>query len=159
ERLKELSDAYGAVLEAVERDLKERHSGVSGFFRNIGDDVFGLPSWIVEKYERAETEFANGAIDKARELDAFVNRIIASCMKLIEDTEKEITKIFAKLGPANAAWAADQQRVFQQRLEGLRDQARNTRSEFEKQLQQSATDAARDAHDKLHEMLERNKGI
>ncbi len=151
--------AFKADLKIVEDRVKERHSGVGGWFVGIWDAVTGLPGWAEEAYSKAETRFADSVIAKIREISTKVNAIILACEKIITDARAKINGIYDKLPASLQGWAAGEQAKFQSQLDKLQQQATSTRDNFNKGLVQQAASAVDEVRAEIAELRKKAGGL
>ena len=150
---------FKADLKIVEDRVKERHSGVGGWFVGIWDAVTGLPGWAEEAYSKAETRFGDSVIAKIREISTKVNAIILACEKIITDARAKIKGIYDKLPASLQGWATGEQAKFQSQLDKLQQQATSTRDNFNKGLVQQAASAVDEVRAEIAELRKKAGGL
>src|SRR5262249_49415401 len=125
---------FKSDLKVVADRVKERHSGVGGWFVGVWDAVTGLPGWAEDAYNKAEYNFSEGVIAKITEISVKVNTVIKACEKLIKDARDRIAQIFTDAKATLGEWAVQEQAKFDGQLDKLRDHAYATRDSFNKDL-------------------------
>ncbi|MEU4560135.1 hypothetical protein AB0F72_17265 [Actinoplanes sp. NPDC023936] len=136
-----LATKFKADLKPVQDRVDERHSGVGGWFVSGWDALTGLPDWAEEGYAKAETAFAEGVIDKLKEISTEVNAVILACDQIIESARTRIHKIFADLPENLRTWAAGEQARFDGQLDQLHAEVQTTRKNFNRDLVRSSSQA------------------
>lgn len=154
-----LSTQFKSRLRRVEDWIKERHSGGWGTVVSIWDDITGLPGWVVDEYDAAEQAFGDGVCAVVRRISRQVNQVIATCEQLITSADQRIAALFAGLEPGLQSWAAEEQARFQEQLAGLRNEAHQTRDNFNRDLAQRAGQAVQDVREQIHALREKAKGM
>jgi hypothetical protein len=158
--IQRLSNEFKARLSRVAQWIDERHSGVLGSTVVAGADaLFGLPSWVTEEYERAEETFSEGAVALARDISRDVQGVIATCEALIQHARTGIAQVFSQLPESLQSWAAREQALFGQRLDGLRDGARQQRDRFHQQLIDQASQAVQQVRQEIHGLRQEAGGL
>ena len=150
---------FKADLAIVQERVKERHSGVGGFFVGLWDAVTGLPGWAEDAYSKAEFNFSEGVIAKITEISVKVNTVIATCELLIKSARERIAKVFSDLGGSLGQWAAEQQAKFDGQLNQLQDQAIATRDNFNKELMNRSTEAVDEVRTEIAELRKKAGGL
>jgi len=153
------SEKFKRRLKKVEDWIKERHAGGWGAVVELWDDVTGLPSWVIDEYNAAETEFGDDVCALIREISSDVNTVIATCEGIIADARKQIDKLFADLPDSLKEWAAGEQAKFADQLNNLHNQATETRNNFNKDLANRAATAVQEAREQIHALREKAKGM
>ncbi|MBN1209719.1 MAG: hypothetical protein JXB05_33025 [Myxococcaceae bacterium] len=157
--IERLSNEFKSSLRRVAEYIEERHSGVLGTLVSGADYLFGLPRWITQEYDRAEQAFGDGACDLARDISREVNGVIATCEALIEQARADIAQVFSQLPASLQEWAATEQARLGQSLDGLRDNARRQRDQFNQQLVQRASQAVQEVRQEIHGLRQRARGL
>ncbi|CUI07382.1 Histone protein [Janthinobacterium sp. CG23_2] len=150
---------FKADLAPVQERVNQRHEGASGFVVGVWDAVTGLPGWAEEGYKHAEESFADGVINKLKEISAEVNTVIATCELLIKTARDKIAKIFSDLGGGLADWAAQQRAEFDGKLDKLQEQAIATRDNFNKDLMDNARQAVDEVRAEIAELRKKAGGL
>jgi Domain of unknown function (DUF4157) len=153
------SEKFKQRLKKVEDWIKERHKGGWGAVVELWDDVTGLPSWVTEEYNGAESEFGDDVCALIREISSDVNTAIATCERIIADARQQIDKLFADLPDNLKEWAAGEQTKFADQLNNLHNQATETRNNFNKELVNRAATAVQEAREQIHALREKAKGM
>ncbi len=153
------SRKFEQSLTMVRNWINERYAGVGGFFNELGDAIFGLPSEITAAYDRAEREFGENVCSLALEISTEVNTIIKAADKLIADADKQINALFDGLDPSLQDWAAKQKTQFQGRLDGLRTTVANARDSLTQDLLVRTSTSIEEARSKINALREDAKGI
>lgn len=150
---------FKSDLAIVQDRVKERHSGVGGFFVGLWDVVTGLPDWATKAYDEAELHFSEGVIEKITRISVEVNTVIATCELLIKTARDRIAKIFSELGGGLAEWAAQEQAKFDGQLDKLHDQAIATRDNFNKDLMDRSKEAVDEVRAEISELRKKAGGL
>lgn len=154
-----LSTQFERSLQRVERWVDERYSGAGGAVVELWDDVTGMPDWVTEEYDRAEQAFGDGVCALIRKISADVNGVIAACEALIEDARTRIDRLFTDLPDGLADWAAEQRARFDERLDGLHQQAMETRDDFTRDLTRRAAGAVQEVRTEVHALRQEARGL
>lgn len=150
---------FKADLAPVQKRVDERHSGVGGFFTGLWDAVTGLPGWAEEGYAKAEKNFGDGVCNKITEISVKVNAVIATCETIIKSARERIAKIFADLPQSLGTWAAEQQKAFDGKLDGLQKQAIDARDNFNKDLLDRSAQAVDEVRAEIAELCKKAGGL
>jgi hypothetical protein len=150
---------FKADLKIVEDRVKERHSGVGGWFVGVWDAVTGLPGWAEDAYSKAENRFAESVIAKIKEISTKVNAIILACEKIITDARTKIKGIYDKLPASLQGWASGEQAKFASQLDKLQQQATSTRDNFNKGLVQQAASAVDEVRAEIADLRKKAGGL
>ncbi len=153
------SQTFKRELAEVDRRIKERHSGVGGWFTGLWDAATGLPSWVVERYDKAEQVFGDEVCRLAREISTEVNGVIAACEALIKDARKRISDLFASLPKELQDWAAKEQAKLGSQLDGLQKHASDVRSNFNRDLIKRASEAVQEVREQIADLRKKAGGI
>lgn len=153
------SQTFKRELSEVDRRIKERHAGVGGFFTGVWDAATGLPSWVVERYDKAEQIFGDDMCRLAREISTEVNGVIAACEALIKDARQRISEIFSKLPKGLQEWAAQEQAKLGSQLDGLQKHATDTRNNFNRDLIKRASEAVQEVREQIADLRKKAGGI
>jgi len=160
EAAKELLVAqFKSDLAPVQKRVDERHAGVGGFFVGLWDVVTGLPGWAEEAYARAEKNFGDGVCNRILEISVKVNTVIATCEAIIKSARERIAKIFSDLPESLGAWAAEQQKTFDGKLDALQKQAIDTRDNFNKDLLDRSAQAVDEVRAEIAELRKKAGGL
>ena len=155
-----LATQFKESLKRVEKWIDKRQSGVVGFFVGLSDDVFGLPDWVTEEYDKAEFKFGNGVCGLIREISAKVNGIILSCELIIDKARTDISDLFNKDLPDELKdWAAKEQAKFDEKLDGLNKRVNAKKNSVTKQLTMRAAETVQEVRQKIHGLREAAKGL
>ena len=150
---------FKADLSRVEKEIAERHSGVGGAILSVVDWATGLPDWVTRDYNTAEKRFADGVIQNLLTISQYVETIIASCQKIIDETRKEVAGIFAALPASLQEWAKQEQAKFEGQLDNLGKEAADARDSFNKQLTESASQAVDEVRAEIAELRKKAGGL
>jgi len=153
------SAKFKATLKKVEDWIDERHSGVGGFFVGAADYFTGLPDWVTEEYDKAEKQFGDDVCELITNISAEVNTIIASCEAMIDNTHKDITKLFQDAFGTLDEWANTELGKFDKKLQGLHNKVNDTKNQFDKELAGKAAKAVQDVREEIHALREKAKGL
>ena len=155
-----ISRRFKDDLKVVSDKVEERHSGVSGFFVAGWDAVAGLPDWVKEAYDTAETNFGDDVCELITGISVYVNGIIKIADEIINDARKQISVVFATELPAeDAAWAAEQEKSFGKKLDDLHAKAEATRDTFDKELIDNAGNAVQAAREEIQKLRKAAGGL
>jgi hypothetical protein len=150
---------FDQALDRVKKWIDERHSGAGGAVLSVVDYVAGLPGWVTKEYDRAEQEFGDGVCKLIREISGDVNTVVAACEQIVDDARADIKAVFDALPESLQGWAAEQQAALGEQLDGLADEARETRDSFNKDLTERAATAVQEARGKIHELRQAAGGL
>ena len=154
-----IKNQFRADLREVEAAIEERHSGLGGAVVSLWDAVAGLPDWVVQAYDRAESNFADSVCDLIRDISRDVNAVIASCEGLITSARGRIDDLFAQL-PANLqGWAAEQQTAFADRFATLQTEVQTAQHDIEQGLTQRAGEAVDEVRREVQALREAAGGL
>ena len=154
------SEKFKRRLKKVEDWIKERHAGGWGAVVEVWDDVTGLPGWVIDEYNAAETEFGDDVCALIREISSDVNKVIVTCEGIIADARKQIDDLFkAAFGNDLPRWAKVQKQDFAKKLNNLHDQATEIRNNFNKDLVNRVGTAVQEAREQIHALREKAKGM
>jgi len=153
------SQTFKRELAEVDRRIKERHSGVGGWFTGLWDAATGLPSWVVERYDKAEQVFGDEVCRLAREISTEVNGVILACEALIKDARKRIADLFASLPKELQDWAAKEQAKLGTQLDGLQKHVSDVRSNFNRDLIKRASEAVQEVREQIADLRKKAGGI
>jgi hypothetical protein len=154
-----LVEKFKADLAIVKQRVDERHAGVGGAIVGVWDSWTGLPGWATDAYTRAETNFADGVIEKLLAISTKVNAVIAACTQIIDGARAEIAKIFADLPESLRGWATQEQAKFDGQLNQLQAEANATRDGFNKDLKQQASAAVNEVRTEIAELRKKAGGL
>jgi hypothetical protein len=153
------STTFENSLKVVTDKIKERHSGVGGFFAGAWDWATGLPSWVKKAYDAAEQEFGDNVCKLIREISSAVNVIITNCQNIITTANERITALFKNLPQEMQGWAAEQQAGFQERLNGLTQRVNSARDDINGQLSDRASQAVQEVRERIHALRQAARGM
>ena len=159
QKIEILTTEFKQHLKKVEDWIADRHSGFGGSLVSLWDDVTGLPGWVTDEYDKAEETFGNGVCGLAREISVQVNGVIMACEAIIKQARKDIADIFAKQPESLRAWAEGEQAKLGEQLDGLNHKAQQTRTDFNKQIVDRASQAVQDVREQIHALREAAKGL
>ena len=154
-----LSTRFKQSLAKVDAWIEERHSGVGGFFNELGDAIFGLPDWITDEYDRAEQAFGDGVCNLLTEISTEVDSVVKTCEAIIANARQQIRQLFASLPENLQGWAQEQQAQFDNKLNALNQQVQTTRKTFTQELTQKAAGAVQEMREEVHALREKAKGL
>ena len=132
---------FRSDLDAVQRAIDERHSGIGGAILSAWDWATGLPDWVTRDYDRAETNFTDSVCNLIRDISRDVNTVIRDAEALIESARKRIDELFANLPEGLRGWAQEQQAGFAERIASLHTEVLTARQNIEQGLTQRAGEA------------------
>jgi hypothetical protein len=144
--------------EQFNRWKRERYEGVSGAALELVEGVIGLPDWAIAWLNGIEERFGAGVCDLLREISVEVNSVIASCEDIIAAANTRIKEVFDALPESLRDWAAGEQAQFSAQLDGLRQEAQNSRDSFNRQLSQEASQAVQSVRERIHTMRQEAGG-
>ncbi len=159
EGVKAASGKFKATLNKVKTWIDKRHSGVKGFFVSIGDAIGGLPGWVTTEYDQAEKLFGDEVCELIIAISTEVNTVIASCQLLIDNTQKEIAKLFHDSFGELDEWANQELKLFDKKIQGLHDKVEDTKNKFNKDLADKASKSVQDVREEIHALREKAKGL
>jgi hypothetical protein len=151
-----LSDNFDHALGRVDEYIK---SHKEHWYNRLGDALLGLPQWIVDEYELAESKFVEGAGALALTISSWVNGVIRDCQKLIADGRKAIQKELAGLDPELQAYALEEQKKIDKQFDGLAQEVVTAKSDFTKQLTQRLVSAIKEKDEQIQKLREMSKGL
>ncbi|HET7540939.1 MAG TPA: hypothetical protein VFK05_13745, partial [Polyangiaceae bacterium] len=154
--IKPLSDNFDHALGRVDFYIKQHKDS---FLNRVGDAIFGLPQWIVDEYEAAEHEFAEGAGALALNVSSWVNGIIRDCQRIISTARKNIEKEIEGLDPALRDYALQKQKDIGAKFDALSQDVETTKKDFTKQLTQKLVTAVKEKDEKIQKLREESKGL
>ena len=155
-----LTRAFDADLKVVKDKVDERHSGIGGFFVAGWDAATGLPGWVSDAYDAAEKNFGDGVCTLITGISSYVNGIIKIADEIISTSRSDIHDIFTKgLPQEEQAWAAEQLKSFDKKLDTLHEQAESTRTAFNKELMENAGGAVQAAREKIQQLRKEAQGV
>ncbi len=154
-----LSTRFKQSLAKVDAWIEERHSGVDGFFNELGDAIFGLPDWITDEYDRAEQAFGDGVCKLLTDISTEVDSVVKTCEAIIANARQQIRQLFASLPENLQGWAQEQQAQFDNKLNALNQQVQTTRQTFTQELTQKAAGAVQEMREEVHALREKAKGL
>lgn len=155
-----LSIQFDQQLAEVQRWIDDRYSGVGGSILEVWEGWTGMPDWIVAAYDRAEQAFGDGVCALIRKISTDVNGVIAACEAIIANARTRINELFSQDLPAELqSWAAEQQAQFNERLDGLHEQAMQTRDDFNRDLTRRAAGAVQEVRERVQSLREAARGL
>jgi hypothetical protein len=155
-----LTKTFNDDLKVVKGKVEDRHSGVGGWFVAGWDAVTGLPGWVKRAYDAAEIGFGDGVSTLIMHISSYVNGIIKIADAIISVARTDISAIFTKNLPDDQkAWAAEQLKVFNTKLDALHDEAESTRTSFNKDLIENAAGAVQGAREQIQKLRKAAQGL
>jgi hypothetical protein len=151
-----LSDNFDHALGRVDEYIKGHKEH---WYNRLGDALLGLPQWIVDEYELAESKFVEGAGALALTISSWVNGVIRDCQKVIADGRKAIQKELAGLDPELQAYALEEQKKIDKQFDGLTQEVVTAKSDFTKQLTQRLVSAIKEKDEQIQKLREMSKGL
>jgi hypothetical protein len=106
--------------EEFNRWKRERYEGIGGTALEIVEYFAGLPDWAINWLNRIETSFGDDVCELIREISSEVNSVIATCEEIIDNANRDIAAVFARLPVSLQSWAAGERANFANQLTGLR---------------------------------------
>lgn len=156
EGIKPLNTNFERALKRVDKWIKDRQDSI---ISSTVDFFAGLPGWIINEYETAETEFANGAGDLALTISSWVNGIIKDCQKIITDAKKAMKEKVDHAEPALKEFALEKQAGFEKSFNTLSTEVSQAKKSFTKQLGQKLTSTVNEKRQKVAALREKSKGL
>ncbi len=153
-----LSSQVEQESEQFNRWKRERYEGVSGAALELVEGVIGLPDWAIDWLNGIEERFGARVCNLLREISVEVNGVIASCEDIIAAANTRIKEVFDALPESLRDWAAGEQAQFSAQLDGLRQEAQNSRDTFNRQLSQEASQAVQSVRERIHTMRQEAGG-
>lgn len=153
------SQEFTDALDRVDEYLKERYSGVGGFFVGIGDAVVGMPRWIIREYERAEGQFGDDVCDLLLEISTDVNGVIAAAQAIIAQAREDIDAAFDAMEAEFPEFAAQERARFAGMLDGLSRQVTEAQTSFVRDVSEAATTAVVEAQAAIEERRQAARGV
>lgn len=144
--LTRLSREFHDALDAVQRWIDERHSGVVGTLVAIGDYIAGLPGWVIQEYNRAERAFGDGVCDLLLEISSDVNTVIIAAQGVIQGARDEINGMFDQMEAEFPEFVAAERARFAGMLDSLDTQVTDAQASFVRDVSARAIDAVNEAH-------------
>lgn len=145
--------------EEFNRWKRERYEGIGGSVLEVVEVFTGLPDWAIRWLNGIEERFGERVCALLREISVEVNTVIATCEELIDNANTRIAAVFAELPASLQQWAAGEQAGFSTQLEGLRQEAQNTRNDFNQQISQEASQAVQSVRERIHAMRQEAQGL
>lgn len=167
----QLSQQFEDSLAIVKRKVDERYavdtssvgsaigSGLRAAGNWLGDTFTGLPPEIVDAYDRAEEQFANGCCDLARDISRDVNQIIDTCEQIIEQARKDIDSYIDSLPGNLRDWASGQADQINQQLDDLQNRVSAAQEGLNNDLVNRANQAVQEVRERVHTLREEAKGL
>jgi hypothetical protein len=140
------SREFHQALDAVQRWIDERHSGVIGTIVAIGDYIAGLPGWVIREYNRAEQQFGDGVCETLLSISSDVNAVIASAQAIIRQARDDINGLFDQMEAEFPEFVAAERARFSGMLDGLSTQVTNAQTSFVRDVSARAITAVNEAH-------------
>lgn len=161
-----LSTAFESALAEVRHRIDERHHGdgsllgeIGAGLTSLGDQVFGLPDWVVRDYDRAEAAFADGATSLIRDISRDVNAVIEDCKHLIARARTDIDAIVHSL-PANLqVWAQGEAARLGRELDQLGQRVDQTQHGLNQDLINRANTAVQQVREQVAGLREQARGL
>ncbi len=155
-----LTTEFRTSLDEVKSWVDERHSGIGGSILGAWDSLTGLPSWVGRAYDRAEQAFTDGVCESLTRISIEVNTVISAVEGIIATAEAEIRVLYTENLPAGLeSWAAEQLAGFETKLNGLRSQVEQTRTDFVGEISREAISAVQAVQAEVEQLREEAKGI
>ncbi|WP_460848550.1 hypothetical protein, partial [Phytohabitans suffuscus] len=155
----QLSQGFKDRLAEVQKWIDERHSGVGGAIVGLWDAVAGLPDWVTEEYDKAEARFGDGVCELLLSISSDVNGVIAAAEAVIDNARSQIRELFASLPAELREWAATEQAKFETQLDGLKERAQQTRTQFVTDVSERATKAVAEVQAEVERLREAARGL
>ena len=153
------SKNFKATLNKVKDWIDERHAGAGGLLNRIGDWATGLPGWVTDEYDKAETQFGDDICRSITDISLNVNTIIATCEQLIKKAHADIVDLFKKSFGDLDGWANDQIKNFEKQLDGLQNKVTQTRDQLNKDLAGRASKSVQDVREQISVLRQKAKGM
>jgi len=153
------SREFHDALDAVQRWIDDRHSGVLGTLVAIGDYVAGLPGWVIEEYNRAERQFGDGVCETLLSISSDVNAVIASAQAIIQQARDDINGMFDQMEAEFPEFVAAERARFGGMLDGLATQVANAQTSFVRDVSTRAITAVNEAHATVQAKREEAGGL
>lgn len=153
------SREFHDALDAVQRWIDDRHSGVLGTLVAIGDYVAGLPGWVIEEYNRAERQFGDGVCETLLSISSDVNAVIASAQAIIQQARDDINGMFDQMEAEFPEFVAAERARFGGMLDGLATQVTNAQTSFVRDVSTRAITAVNEAHATVQAKREEAGGL
>ena len=154
-----LSTQFETDLARIQRWKEERHAGVGGAIVSVWDAIVGLPEWMINEYNRAERNFGDGVCRLLRQISTEVNSVIATCERIIENANRDISSLFENLPASLQEWAAGEQARFSEQLDTLHDRVMTTRDDFNRGLSERASQSVQEVRERIHELRQEARGL
>ncbi|HEX7839223.1 MAG TPA: hypothetical protein VF469_17215, partial [Kofleriaceae bacterium] len=155
----QLSTEFEASLADVKKKIDDRHSGVFGGLTELGDDMFGLPSWVTMDYDIAEARFADGATRLITDISRDVNQVIEDCKALIQQARKDIEAVVNSLPASLQTWAQGEAAKLGQKLDQLSQHVDQTQHSLNQDLINRANGAVQQVRERVADLREQAKGL
>jgi predicted trehalose synthase len=120
--------------------------------------VFGLPDWVVEEYDAAEQEFADGCTTLITDISRDVNAVIEDCEGIIAQARQDIDALVAALPGSLQTWARGESARIGAELDALQGQVAETQSGLNQDLADRANGAVQQVREQVSELREAAKG-
>jgi hypothetical protein len=162
----QLSSAFESALADVKRRIDERHTGdgsalgeIGAGLTSLGDQVFGLPDWVVRDYDRAEAAFADGATSLITDISRDVNAVIEDCKQLITRARSDIDAIVHSLPASLQSWAQGEAARLGQALDQLGQRVDQTQHGLNQDLVNRANTAVQQVREQVAGLREQARGL
>ena len=153
------SREFHGALDAVQRWIEDRHSGVLGTLVAIGDYVAGLPGWVIQEYNRAEQQFGDGVCETLLSISSDVNAVIASAQGIIRQARDDINGMFDQMEAEFPEFVATERARFGGMLDGLATQVTDAQTSFVRDVSTRAITAVNEAHATVQARREEAGGL
>ncbi|MGC4174836.1 hypothetical protein [Demequina sp.] len=153
------SREFHDALDAVQRWIDDRHSGVIGTLVAIGDYVAGLPGWVIDEYNRAERQFGDGVCDTLLSISSDVNAVIASAQGIIRQARDDINGLFDQMEAEFPEFVATERARFAGMLDGLATRVTEAQTSFVRDVSTRAITAVNEAHATVQAKREEAGGL
>ena len=157
--LARLSQEFHDALDRVKKWIDERHSGVGGAIVAVGDYIAGLPDWVTEEYDRAETQFGDGVVTLLTDISSDVNGVIAAARALIQHARTDIDAAFTAMEAEFPEWAAQERAKFSGMLDGLDQRVTAAQTSFVRDVSQRAITAVNEVHAEAQALRDEAGGL
>ncbi|ACY16425.1 hypothetical protein [Haliangium ochraceum] len=163
----QLAGEFEASLGLVQARIDERYrtedNGSIGDEARAGvlslwDWAFGMPDWVTEEYDRAETLFADGCTALLRDISSDVNAVIESCQGIIGNARADIERIADSLPEELRAWAQGEAARLGTELDALAAQVDASQSQVSADLIGRANQAVHEVREQVHALRQEALG-
>ncbi|WP_394849961.1 hypothetical protein LZC95_21210 [Pendulispora brunnea] len=151
-----ISKNFEQTLARVDHWIKERREST---LSSIRDFFAGLPDWIVEAYDKAETEFGEQIGELAISVSKWVNTVIRDCQQIIAEARREIQKTIAGLDGSFKEFALDKEAEIGKKFDALSTEVEGARKNFTQELTGKLTSTVAEKRAKVDALREQSKGL